>query len=70
MTFAATANMIVAAGGKPVFVDVNLRLQHGHHPAETAITPQHKVYHSCVHFAGLPRSRSALYSGKNIINHY
>jgi dTDP-4-amino-4,6-dideoxygalactose transaminase len=54
MTFAATLNSIVLAGGKPVLVDVephtyNLEVKH----LEAAITPRTRAILP-VHFAGLP----------------
>lgn len=62
MTFAATANMIVAAGGKPVFVDVNLHTYNMDiTQVETAITPNTKCIIP-VHFAGLPVDLDPLYT--------
>lgn len=62
MTFAATANMIVVAGAKPVFVDVdlhtyNMKIAH----VEAAITPRTKGIIP-VHFAGLPVDLDPLYA--------
>ncbi len=62
MTFAATANMIVVAGAKPVFVDVdlhtyNINIAH----VEAAITPKTRAIIP-VHFAGLPVDLDPLYA--------
>lgn len=62
LTFAATANVIVQAGGKPVFVDsdpqtYNLDLNQ----VERGITPRTKVIMP-VHFGGYPVDLGALYA--------
>jgi len=62
MTFAATANVVVRAGARPVFVDVelasrNLDLQQ----VEAAITPRTRAIMP-VHFSGLPVDMDALYA--------
>lgn len=62
MTFVATLNTIVLAGGKPVLVDVNpdtCNLDLG--ALEAAITPQTRAIVP-VHFAGLPVDLDALYA--------
>ncbi len=62
LTFAATANTIVLAGGKPVFVDVDpgtLNMDVGHLAA--AITPRTRAIMP-VHFAGLPVDMDPLYA--------
>jgi dTDP-4-amino-4,6-dideoxygalactose transaminase len=61
MSFAASANVIVRVGAKPVFVDVELatrNLDLG--LAEAAITPRTRAVMP-VHFAGLPVDMDALY---------
>ena len=61
MTFAATANVVVRLGAKPVFVDVNLATRNiDIAKTEAAITPRTKVIMP-VHFAGLPVDMDALY---------
>ena len=61
MTFAATANVVVRLGAKPVFVDVNLATRNiDIAKAEAAITPRTKAIMP-VHFAGLPVDMDALY---------
>ena len=61
MTFAATANVVVRLGAKPVFVDVDLATRNlDIAKAEAAITPRTKVIMP-VHFAGLPVDMDALY---------
>lgn len=62
LTFAATLNVIVLAGGKPVLVDVdsatyNLDISQ----IEAAITPKTRAIMP-VHFAGLPVEMTALYA--------
>jgi dTDP-4-amino-4,6-dideoxygalactose transaminase len=61
MTFAATANVVLRAGARPVLVDVdpasrNIDLDR----AEAAITPRARAIMP-VHFAGLPVDLDALY---------
>jgi dTDP-4-amino-4,6-dideoxygalactose transaminase len=61
MTFAATANVVVRAGARPVFVDVELvsrNLDVGE--VEAAITPRTRAVMP-VHFAGLPADLDAVY---------
>ena len=61
MTFAATANVVLRVGAKPVFVDVELATRNidiGR--VEAAITPRTKAVMP-VHFAGLPVDMDALY---------
>ncbi|MEJ2698929.1 MAG: DegT/DnrJ/EryC1/StrS aminotransferase family protein [Desulfuromonadales bacterium] len=61
MTFAATANVVVRAGARPVFVDVELasrNLDLG--LVEAALTPRTKAIMP-VHFAGLPVAIEELY---------
>ncbi len=61
MTFAATANVVVRLGAKPVFVDVELATRNiDLAKAAAAITPRTKVIMP-VHFAGLPVNMDALY---------
>ena len=61
MTFAATANVVVRLGAKPVFVDVNLATRNiDVAKAVAAITPRTKAIMP-VHFAGLPVDMDALY---------
>ncbi|RMG54411.1 MAG: DegT/DnrJ/EryC1/StrS aminotransferase family protein [Gammaproteobacteria bacterium] len=60
MTFAATANVVVRAGARPVFVDVdpvsrNLLVE----DAERAITPRTRAIMP-VHFSGLPADMAAI----------
>ena len=61
LTFAATLNMIVQAGGKPVLIDIDPRtLNMDLNLLEDAITDRTRVIMP-VHFAGLPsESGSAL----------
>lgn len=61
MSFAATPNVILRVGAKPVFVDVDLA-SHNIDLAqvEAAITPRTKAIMP-VHFAGLPVNMDALY---------
>ena len=61
MTFAATANVVVRLGAKPVFVDVDLATRNiDIAKAAAAITPRTKAIMP-VHFAGLPVDMDALY---------
>jgi dTDP-4-amino-4,6-dideoxygalactose transaminase len=61
MSFAATANVILRVGAKPVFVDVDLASRNiDLNQAEAAITPRTKAIMP-VHFAGLPVDMAALY---------
>lgn len=61
MTFAATANVVVRVGAKPVFVDVDLATRNiDIAKAAAAITPRTKAIMP-VHFAGLPVDMDALY---------
>ena len=54
LTFVATLNTIVQAGGRPVLVDINPHtLNINVEAIETAITPRTKVIMP-VHYAGLP----------------
>jgi len=62
MTFAATANVVLRVGAKPVFVDVepatrNIDVDR----VEAAITPRTRAVMP-VHFAGLPVAMDALYA--------
>jgi dTDP-4-amino-4,6-dideoxygalactose transaminase len=62
MTFAATANVVMRVGARPVIVDVdaatrNIDLRH----AEAAVTPRTRAIMP-VHFAGLPVDMDALYA--------
>jgi dTDP-4-amino-4,6-dideoxygalactose transaminase len=62
LTFVATLNTIVLAGGKPVLVDIdpktlNMDINH----LEAAITPKTRVIMP-VHFAGLPVDMDAVYA--------
>jgi hypothetical protein len=62
MTFAATANVVLRVGARPVFVDVegttrNIDLDQ----AEAAITPRTKAIMP-VHFAGLPADLDRIYA--------
>ena len=62
LTFAATANTIVIAGGKPVFVDVELDTYNiDVNKIKAAITPKTKAIVP-VHYAGLPVDMDAIYS--------
>lgn len=62
MTFAATANVVVRVGAKPVFVDVGLATRNiDIGQVEAAITPHTKAVMP-VHFAGLPVDMDALYA--------
>ncbi len=61
MTFAATANVVLRVGAKPVFVDVELATRNFDiAKAESAITKRTKAIMP-VHFAGLPVNMDALY---------
>lgn len=61
MTFAATANVVLRVGAKPVFVDVDLATRNiDMKKAEAAITRRTKAIMP-VHFAGLPVDMDALY---------
>lgn len=61
MTFAATANVVVRVGARPVFADVDLHTRNlDVGQAEAAITPRTKAIMP-VHFAGLPVDMDALY---------
>ncbi|VVC75261.1 UDP-4-amino-4-deoxy-L-arabinose--oxoglutarate aminotransferase [Aquicella siphonis] len=61
LTFAATLNTIVLAGGKPVLVDIDPRtLNMDINLLESAITPRTRVVLP-VHFAGLPVDLDPLY---------
>jgi hypothetical protein len=62
MTFAATANVVVRVGARPVFVDVDLATRNidvGR--VEAAITPRTRAVMP-VHFAGLPVDMDELYA--------
>ncbi|HMK14981.1 MAG TPA: DegT/DnrJ/EryC1/StrS aminotransferase family protein [Burkholderiales bacterium] len=62
MTFAATANVVLRVGARPVFADVDLATRNidlGR--AEKAITPLTRAIMP-VHFAGLPVDMDALYN--------
>jgi dTDP-4-amino-4,6-dideoxygalactose transaminase len=62
MTFAATANVVVRVGARPVFVDVELATRNINiHAVEAAITPRTRAVMP-VHFAGLPVDMDALYA--------
>jgi dTDP-4-amino-4,6-dideoxygalactose transaminase len=62
MTFAATANVVLRVGGRPVFVDVDLTTRNiDLRLAEAAITPRTRAIMP-VHFAGLPVDMDALYA--------
>lgn len=62
MTFAATSNVVVRLGAKPVFVDVDLATRNiDVAKTEAAITARTKVIMP-VHFAGLPVQMDALYA--------
>ena len=61
MTFAATSNVVVRLGAKPVFVDVDFATRNiDLKKAEAAITQRTKAIMP-VHFAGLPVDMDALY---------
>ncbi|MBU1690441.1 MAG: DegT/DnrJ/EryC1/StrS aminotransferase family protein [Gammaproteobacteria bacterium] len=61
MSFAATPNVIMRVGAKPVFVDVDLVSRNiDLNQVEAAITPRTKAIMP-VHFAGLPVDMDALY---------
>lgn len=61
LTFVATLNTIVLAGGKPVLVDINPRTLNINADAiEAAITPRTRVIMP-VHYAGLPCDMDAIY---------
>lgn len=61
MSFAATPNVILRVGAKPVFVDVELASRNiDLNRVEAAITPRTKAIMP-VHFAGLPVDMDALY---------
>ena len=65
LTFAATLNTIVLAGGKPVLVDIDPRtLNMDLNLVEKAITKRTRVIMP-VHFAGLPLDMDALYDMAN-----
>lgn len=67
MTFVATLNAIVLAGGKPVLVDINPRNYNlDIHLIEAAITPKAKAILP-VHFAGLVVDLDPIYE---LANHY
>lgn len=62
MTFAATSNVVVRLGAKPVFVDVDLATRNiDVAKAEAAVTKRTKAIMP-VHFAGLPVDMDALYA--------
>lgn len=61
MSFAATPNVIMRVGAKPVFVDVDLATRNiDLDQVEAAITPKTRAIMP-VHFAGLPVAMDALY---------
>jgi len=61
MSFAATPNVILRVGAKPVFVDVGINSRNiDLNLVEAAITPRTKAIMP-VHFAGLPVDMDALY---------
>lgn len=65
MSFAATANVIVRVGARPVFVDVDLATRNlDLRQAKAAISPKTRAILP-VHFAGLPMEMDALYSLAN-----
>jgi len=65
MSFAATPNVIMRVGAKPVFVDVDLNTRNiDLAQAEAAITPRTRAIMP-VHFAGLPVDMDALYDIAN-----
>src|SRR5262245_6846663 len=62
MTFAATANVVLRVGARPVFVDVDLATRNiDLRLAEAAITSRTRAIMP-VHFAGLPVDMDALYA--------
>ena len=62
LTFAATLNTIILAGGKPVLIDIDPRtLNMDLNQLEDAITPKTRVLLP-VHFAGLPIDLDEMYS--------
>jgi len=62
MTFAATANVVVRLGARPVFVDVDAATRNiDVARAEAAVTPRTRAIMP-VHFAGLPVDMDALYA--------
>lgn len=62
LTFVATLNTIVLAGGKPVLVDINPQTLNINVTAiEAAITPRTRVIMP-VHYAGLPCDMDAIYA--------
>ena len=62
MTFAASANVVQLAGGRPVFVDVDLDSRNTDAARiEAAITPRTRAIMP-VHFAGLPVDMEPLYA--------
>ncbi|HEY6281583.1 MAG TPA: DegT/DnrJ/EryC1/StrS aminotransferase family protein [Burkholderiales bacterium] len=62
MTFAATANVVLRVGARPVFADVDLATRNiDFGRAEKAITPLTRAIMP-VHFAGLPVDMDALYT--------
>jgi dTDP-4-amino-4,6-dideoxygalactose transaminase len=62
MTFAATANVVLRVGARPVFVDVELATRNlAVGWVEAAITPRTRAVMP-VHFAGLPVDLDALYA--------
>lgn len=62
MSFAATPNVILRVGAKPVFVDVDLDSRNiDLNRVEAAITPRTRAIMP-VHFAGLPVDMDALYA--------
>lgn len=62
MTFAASANVVLRVGAKPVFVDVDLDTRNLLIDAvEAAITPRTRAIMP-VHFAGLPVDLDAIYA--------
>ncbi len=62
LTFVATLNTIVQAGGKPVLVDINPHTLNINVDAiEAAITPRTRVIMP-VHYAGLPCDMDAIYA--------
>lgn len=62
MTFAATANVVLRVGARPVFADVDLATRNiDLRRAEAAITPRTRAIMP-VHFAGLPVDMDALYA--------